>query len=203
MKAIDDYIARLKTRSVELEKIIMPIDSQLTEIKNKKARLAEDWVISAISKEKVTKNISDLDTEEARLSAIRQEIDPKQTEELEKTRMWLSFWQKSKHELDFRLNLIADGATDEFEQQNHQASKVAAVLLGMADIDNDNLREETGSPTTKRQLFDYLQLEVIPFLDRIEIKAALPIKSIDIQEYSPDCRSIHYQQSRRRALPAG
>ena len=203
MKALDDYIANLKSRSAELEKIIMPIDSQLVEIRNKKARLAEEWVISAISKEKVAKSKAELEAEEARLSAIRQEIDPAQIDELENTKSWLSFWQNRKHELDLRLNLIAEGATDEVEQQNHQASKVAAVLLGMADIDNDNLRDEIGSPTTKRQLFDYLQLEIIPFSDRIDIKAALPIKSIDFQDYNPDCTSGRYQQSRRRALPAG
>jgi hypothetical protein len=196
MKALDDYIANLKSRSAELEKIIMPIDSQFVEIRNKKARLAEDWVISAISKERVAKSKAELEAEEARLSAIRQEIDPAQIDELENTKSWLSFWQNRKHELDLRLNLIAEGATDEVEQQNRQASKVASVLLGMADIDNDNLRDETGSPTTKRQFFDYLQLEVIPFLDRIDIKAALPIKSIDFQDYNPDCRLIHYQQSR-------
>lgn len=186
MKALDDYIAKLKARSAELEKIIMPIDSQLVEIRNRKTRLAEDWVINAISKEKVAKNKSELEAEEARLSAIRQEIDPAQIDELENTKIWLSFWLKRKRELNLRLNFIADGAPDEAEQQNHQASKVAAVLLGMADIDNDSLRDETGSPTTKRQLFNYLQLTVIPFSDRIEIRAALPIKDIDIQDYNPD-----------------
>jgi hypothetical protein len=196
MKALDDYIAKLSSRSAELDKIIMPIDSQLSEIRNKKARLAEDWVVNALSKEKVAKSKGELEAEEARLSAIRQEIDPAQIAELENTKSWLSFWQNRKHELDLRLNLIAEGATDEVEQQNRQASKVAAVLLGMADIDNDNLRDETGSPTTKRQLFDYLQLEVIPFSDRIDIKAALTIKSIDFQDYNPDCMSVHSRQSR-------
>jgi len=196
MRALDDYISKLNARSDELEKLIMPIDSQLAEISKKLARLPQDWVINAIGEETVNKNRAEFEDEEKRLLAIRQNIDPAQIEELENTKRWLLFWQKSKRELDLRLSLIAENAPDETNQRSHQASKVAAVLLGMADIDNDNLRDEIGSPTTKRQLFDYLQLEVIPFLDRIEIKASLPIKSIDMQDYNPDCMSARCRQSR-------
>ncbi len=60
---------------------------------------------------------------------------------------------------------------------------MAAVLLGIADIDDETLRDELGAITTWRQLLDYLQVKVVPFEDRIEIQAVLPIQNIDVQHY--------------------
>ena len=184
MKALDEYIDKLGSRVDELETIIKPIEMQLSQIREKKAKLAEEWVSGALGQEKIDQMKAELDAEEMRLAGIRQEIDPIQIKELEDTKTWLSFWEKRKRELDLRLSFVPDGAPDETAQQYNQASKVAEVLLGMAGIDDDALRDEVGSPTTKRQLLDYLQMTVIPFEDRIELKAAIPVGEIVKQEYS-------------------
>ncbi|MBN2455432.1 MAG: recombinase family protein [Sedimentisphaerales bacterium] len=183
--ALEDSISKLKARAEQLERSIKPIDCQLSEIRQKKERLAENWVTGALGKDRLNELKDKLDSEEKRLSGIRQEIDPAQISELEDARTWLTFWEKRRKELDLRLNLIPEGVSNEEEQQSAQAYKVAEVLLGMADIEDYSLRDEVGSPTSKRQLLDYLQCLIVPYSDRIEIKAFLPINHIDYeQDYS-------------------
>ncbi|HEY41530.1 MAG TPA: recombinase family protein [Dehalococcoidia bacterium] len=183
MLALDDYISKLTEKSAELEKAIRPIEAELAEIAEKKRRLAEDWVVGSLPKDKANAIKANLDIEEIRLKSIKDEIDPAQLEELETTRYWLQFWAGRRHDLDLRLNLIMGNQTEK-----GQAAEVAKVITGMADIEDASLRDEVGSPATKRQLLDYLQCAVIPYPDRIEIKAFLPVNNIELQEYNPSYR---------------
>ena len=195
MIALDDYIAKLKAREEEIERTIKPIDARLTEIRDKKAKLAMDWFNNAIGQGTVDKLRVELDAEEARLTGIRAEIDPAQIEELETTKYWLTFWEKRRRELDLRLSWILEGQADQASLEKEAAFEVAKVVLGIADLETLELTE-VGSPTTKRQLLDYIQCTIIPYPDRIEIKAFLPINNIEYRGYNSDYRSSRCPQSR-------
>ncbi len=135
----------------------------------------------------------------ARLTAIRGEIDPAQLEELELTKNWLKYWEVTRKQLDLRLSFIFDNEPDEAQQQKYHASEVAKIVLGFASLDEPNARDVIGSPTSQRQLLDYLQCTIVPYSDRIDIKALFPISNIDYDhKYDSNCRLSHYPQSQRR-----
>jgi site-specific DNA recombinase len=183
-REINKYITKLEERRVELESKIKPIDVQLNNLRQKKAKLADNWVRNALGKEAFTDMVSELDTQEANLNSIRADIDPAQIEELKVTAGWLDFWRKEGRELDLRLSFIFEGTSDESELRKNQSQKVAETILNIADLDMPEFTE-IGSPTSKRKLLDYLQVSLIAYPDRVEIKAVLPMNNIDIQQYQP------------------
>jgi len=185
-QALDDYINGLQIRKSELEMIIQPIEKQLKQNDEKKQVLYERFIRGRIDKNIFKKLCDELDAEDDRLSSLKADIDPAQVEELNNTISWLQFWTKSKRELLLRLSFIHEDATE--EEVHRQTLEVAQVLLGMADIGDPSLKDEVGGATTKRQLLDYLQCNIIAYDDRVEVKAILPVENILHQEYNPSYR---------------
>ena len=90
---IKESIENLRLTEADLSSRIRPIDERLAEIADQKAQLAEDWIIRNMNKEKFKELRDSLDREEARMKALRAEIDPAQIEELQNTRGMLNFWE--------------------------------------------------------------------------------------------------------------
>jgi len=55
-------------------------------------------------------------------------------------------------------------------------------VLKLLDIGNDELSDNMQFPTTQRELFDKLQLRLVVFKDKIEVKAVFPMPDIKNQE---------------------
>jgi len=155
---LEDTIDNLKSREEELKARIMPIDEQLLQIAKKKAKLADDWVQTNMDAEKFKELQQSLNKEEVRLKSIRNEIDPAQIQELESTRGLLCFWQK---------RLVDD------------PHKTVLTLVGLEDKNTSNIMH---FPADRRGWLDLLQVRLVVFLDRIEIKAVYPIQPIDYQK---------------------
>lgn len=195
---LSETIERLRSREAELNSQLRPVDNQLTEVREKKARLAEAWVESALSKGAVEKRRALLDTEEQRLKNIRQEIDPAQVEELERTRNTIRFWQaflKSAKGTEERA------AIDSVGDRNYSINELQPVVtltmttlmaasLGIAE----QVSEKLAWPLTLRQVLDRLQTKLVAFPDRVEFKAIFPISSVVHQGSSPGYRLGHYLQ---------
>jgi hypothetical protein len=49
---------------------------------------------------------------------------------------------------------------------------------------NKDLSEKTQLPTTPREWFDLLQLQLVVFKDKIEVKSTIPLPDIQTQEYT-------------------
>jgi len=169
-----DAINRLKERISALEARLLPIEKRLKEITEIKSRLAEKWIIENLDTKKYKDAQQNLDKEEARLLAIRRETDPNQLEELESTRGILKFWQNQVKGMESNL--------EEPDEDKRLMSKItdephnnALKILGMG---NSNFSDFTQFPTSQRELYDKLQLRLIVFKDKIEVKTIFPIPDI-------------------------
>jgi hypothetical protein len=61
-----------------------------------------------------------------------------------------------------------------------------AQLKAMAwNTENEEMTKTLGFPASKRELLDKLQLKLLVFGDRIEVKGLFPIQPIDCQLLSP------------------
>lgn len=186
---LKETVDSLRVREADLNARIKPIDTRLTEIAEQKFRLAEDWVVSSIPSGRIQEIRRNLDQEETRLRSIRSEIDPAQLEELERTSAMLRFWESQLHSLDWDTE-TEDGQKVRVIDKPH---KTALTIVGLDDKD---LADNLHFPTTRRKVLDMLQVGVIVFMDRVEIKAILPIEPIYCQEFHSDCRSERCPQSR-------
>lgn len=178
---VAEAIEDLRTREVDLAERIMPIDNRLAQIAEQKARLADEWVQANLDPKKFQELQSQLQKEEARLQAIMSEHDPEQIEELEHTRRMLNYWQKQLSALEWNTE-TEDGHKVKLVEEPHRA------VLRIIGIDNEKLSEAVFFPTTKRQILDKLQVRLIAFDDRVEVKAVFPIMPIENQLLQPDCR---------------
>lgn len=154
---------------------------RLAEIAEQKARLADEWVQTNLNPIKFKELQSQLEKEEARLLTIRTEHDPAQIEELEHTRHMLNYWQGQLQALNWNTE-TEDGHKVRVVDKPHEAA------LRIIGIDNEELSEVMFFPTTKRQILDKLQVRLVVFPDRIEIKAVFPIQPIDSQLLQPAYR---------------
>ena len=127
--------------------------------------------------------------------SLQDDIDPAQIDELENTKSMLDFWEKQKKKLDLKFNFVLEGDDNEQAQYEYHSSEVAKVILGAAEIEAPELMVKLGSPTTKRQLLDYLNTSITVYADRVEINGLLPVRDVLYQEYNSVCRTVHYQQS--------
>jgi len=188
-KLLKETVDSLKNREADLNARIRPIDDRLAEIASQKARLAEEWVQSSLSPHRLQEIKRDLDQEEARLRSIRTEIDPTQLEELEQIRGRLRFWDAQLAALDWNLE-TEDGHMVRTVEKPH---KTASTILGFEDKE---LTSILSFPATKREVLDLLQVRLIAFADRVEVKAIFPIKPIANQLLRSNYRSVHCPQSR-------
>jgi hypothetical protein len=188
-REIDGYIERLAARKDELEKSIRPVEKQIDDTRERKARLANDWVVRAMSPERFEELRSKLDSEEKRLEGLRSAIDPEQTKELEETSNWLAFWQLSRRSLDVRLS-FAEFVHQDTPHLESERQKVAArelVPIDIADLSLPDLNERFSIPGTRRQLLDRIQIQVVCFHNRVEIRGLLPVSNIDLKSV-PACK---------------
>ena len=76
-----------------------------------------------------------------------------------------------------------DGSMVKVVEKPH---KTALKIIGFEDKDITGIIH---FPATRRELLDMLQVRLVVFMDRIEVKAVFPIEPIECQAYQPDCRS--------------
>ena len=134
----------------------------------------DEWVITNMDPEKYKRLQSNLNKEETRLKSIRANMDPSRLSELEGINETLKLWHN-------RFPAVASSTEDNgggvkiLEQ-----TKPTCKIYGFEDIE---LIESITSQTAKRQILDRLQLKLVVFSDRIEIRCEIPIepdKSISV-----------------------
>ncbi len=179
----------LRNREADLVARIRPIDDELAHIAEQKAKLAGDWVQTNMNHDKFKELRDKLEREESRLKTIRNEHDPAQIEELEHTRRMLNYWQRQLQALDWDTE-TEDGQKVRVMDKPHQA------VLRIVGSENEELSDIVHFPATKRKLLDMLQVRVVAFVDRVEIKAVFPIQPIECQLLQPTYRLNRYPQSR-------
>ncbi len=178
---LQDTINNLRSREEELEARIMPIDKRLVEIAEKKAKLADSWVVENMDAEKFRELQQALNQEEARLRSIRNNVDPAQIAELESTRDMLRFWICRLQSMAWNTE-TEEGSKFRLVDEPH---KTALQIVGFEDRDASRVM---GFPATRRELLDKLQTQVVVFHDRIEVKAIFSVEPIDCQKCTPTSR---------------
>ena len=113
-----------------------------------------------------------LQQEEARLKSMRTEVDPAQIEELQRTKGLLKFWQS-------QLKTMVWNTEDEDGQKVRIIDSPHLNILKVVGLENKDIN--MNFPTTKRQLLDLLQTQLVVFEDRIEVKAIFPIEPLGHQ----------------------
>ena len=126
---IEDSLEILKGRQAELDLIIKPIDEKLAQIADKKARLADEWVLTNMDPDKYKKLQSNLSKEEMRLKSLRANMDPSRLAELESINETLEYWQNQFQS--------AAGATEDNGGglKLLEKTKPAIKIYGFEDID--------------------------------------------------------------------
>ena len=171
---IKESIENLRVTETELSARIKPIDERLTEIAEQKARLAEDWVMKNLNWKKFEEIKNNLDKEESRIMSLRADIDPNQIEELETTRSMLDFWERQIKSMIWNTE-NEDGSMFRLVDKPHH------FALNFIGFDDDILSKAAGFPTSKRQLLDKLQVRLIVFDDRVEVKSVFPVEPVNAQ----------------------
>jgi site-specific DNA recombinase len=173
-----EAINKLKERESALESRLMPIEKRLKEINERKSRLVDKFVIDNMDSDKYKVAQQNLEKEEARLITLRREVDPNELGELELTRGYLRFWQNQIAEMKRILKEPDENKRVMFKMTDEPHKKVRKLL----DIGDSDLSERMQFPTTQRELFDKLQLRLIVFKDKIEVKAVFTMPDITRQE---------------------
>jgi len=112
-KVLRDELTQIEARKAQLESELKPIDTKLSEIREKKSRLAEDWVAGSVGQARQEQIRADLEAEEQGLMAAKGNLDPAQVEELDYLQFPLTIY---KNQLDAiergepgDLSIIVDG----------------------------------------------------------------------------------------------
>jgi site-specific DNA recombinase len=175
MEAID----KLKERESALEARLLPIEKRLKEIAERKSRLVDKFVIDNMDSEKYRVAQQNLEKEEARLLALRKDVDPNQLAELESTRGLLRFWQNQVNSMVWNLE---DPAIEDKSVMVRTMDEPHNTVLKLLGIGDSELSDKMQFPTTQRELFDKLQLRLVVFKDKIEVKSVFPMPNIKNQE---------------------
>jgi len=171
---LEETIESLKNRDVELSARIRPVNDELARIQAQKARLAEEWVMMSMDPAKCREIQRSLEREETRLNSIKSHVDPTQIEELERTKRLLRFWESQVNSMAWNTE-NEDGSMVRLVDKSH---RIALTLINAEDKDISNAVQ---FPAVKRELLDMLQVRLIAYEDRVEVKAILPIKTISRQ----------------------
>ena len=167
-EVIKDSLENLKGRQTELDSMIKPIDEKLAQITNKKAKLADEWVVSNMAPEKYKELQFNLNKEEMRLKSLRANIHPARLIEFENANETLQYWQ-NQFESETFIAGNGHGGVKLLEK-----TKPRIMIYGFEKIDPI---ENITSLISKRQILDKLQLKLVVFDDRIEIRCQIPIES--------------------------
>ncbi len=174
-----EAINNLKERESSLESRLLPIEKRLKEIAERKSRLVDQFVIDNMDAAKYKVAQQNLEKEEARLLSLRKDVDPNQLSELESTRGLLRFWQNQVNSLAWNLE---DGAIEDKSAMIRTMDAPHNAVLMLLGIGDNELSDKMQFPTTQRELFDKLQLRLVVFKDKIEVKAVFPMPDIKNQE---------------------
>ena len=166
-EVIQESLGILKERQAELDSILKPINEKLADITDKKAKLADDWVVSNMDPDKYKKLQFDLKKEEIRLKSLKANMDPTRLVELENINKTLQYWQ-----YQFQSSTLPSGDNDGGIKLLEKI-KAEIKIYGFEDID---AIESITSPTLKRQILDKLQVNLVIFNDRIEIRCQIPME---------------------------
>ena len=174
-----EAINNLKDRESNLESRLLPIEKRLKEIAERKSRLVDQFVIDNMDAANYKAAQQNLEKEEARLLALRKDVDPNQLAELESTRSLLKFWQNQVNSMAWNLE---DGEIEDKSVMVRIMDEPHKNVLKLLDIGNGELSDTMQFPTTQRELYDKLQLRLVVFKDKIEVKAVFPMPDILNQE---------------------
>jgi len=174
-----EAIDKLKERESGLEARLLPIEKRLKEIAELKSRLVDKFVIENMDTAKYKVTRQDLEKEEARLLVIRREADPNQLAELESTRSLLKYWQRQINSMAWN---VEDGSIEDKSVMVRTVDKPHETILKLLGVGSNDLSEAMQFPTTQRELFDKIQLRLVVFKDKIEVKAVFPMPDIKNQE---------------------
>jgi site-specific DNA recombinase len=174
-----DAIDKLRESESSLEARLLPIEKRLKEINAMKSRLVDKFVIDNMDSEKYKVAQQNLEKEEARLLALRKDVDPNQLSELESTRGLLRFWQNQVNSMAWNLEDPAIEDKSVMVRTMDEPHNTVLKVLGIGDGDLSGIMQ---FPTTQRELFDKLQLRLVVFKDKIEVKAVFPMPDIKNQE---------------------
>jgi site-specific DNA recombinase len=174
-----EAIDKLKERESSLEARLLPIEKRLKEINAMKSRLADKFIIDNMDAAKYKVAQQNLEKEEARLLTLRKDVDPNQLAELESTRGLLRFWQNQVNSMAWNLE---DGAIEDKNVMIRTMDEPHNTVLKLLGFGDTELSDKMQFPTTQRELFDKLQLRLVVFKDKIEVKAIFPMPGIKNQE---------------------
>jgi hypothetical protein len=164
-EVIEESLGILKGRQAELDSILKPINEKLVDLTDKKAKLADQWVITNMEPEKYRKLQSNLNKEETRLKSLRANMDPSRLAELETINTTLQYW----HDQFQHAAVAGEGGCG---VNVLEKIKPAFKIYGFEDIEPI---ENIMSITAKRQILNKLQINLIVFKDCIEIRCQIPI----------------------------
>ena len=165
---IKDTLENLKGRQGELDFIIKPIVEKLVQISNKKARLADQWVLSNMNPEKYKELQFNLNKEEMRLKSLRANIDPSRLIELESVNEILRYWENQ-----FQYD---PAATNDNGGGLRLLEKIKPKI-GIAGFEGIGSIECITSLALKRRILDELQVKLVVFYDRIKIRCQIPYET--------------------------
>jgi len=171
---LEETIESLKARDAELSARIRPVNDELARIQAQKARLAEEWVTMSINPAKCREMQRSLAREETRLNSIKGNNDPAQIKELERTQGLLRFWEKQVNSMAWNTE-NEDGSMERLVDKPHRA------VLTLINAEDEDISDAVQFPSVKRELLDMLQVRLVAYEDRVEVKAIFPIEVISRQ----------------------
>jgi len=143
-------------------------------------RLDDVWVVSNMNTLRFHELRQSLEKEETRLTSIRAAIDPAQIQELESTRGLLRFWQG-------QLESMAWNTEEEDGRMVRLVDTPHKIVMRLAGLESAQLSESLQFPATRRELLQKLQVQVMVFHDRIDVKTVFPIEPV----YHQKCTSTY------------
>ena len=171
-------IDKLREQESNLEARLLPIEKRLKEIAEKKSRLVNKYVMENMDPEKFRAAQQSFEKEEARFLSLRRDVDPNQLAELESTRELLKFWQRQVNSMAWNT----ENADEDKSIMDRTVDKPHETVLKLLGVGTGELSEAMQFPTTQRELYDKLQLRLVVFKDKIEVKAVFSMPDIKNQE---------------------
>jgi site-specific DNA recombinase len=168
IEVINDSLEILKDRQDELDFFLKPINEKLAQITSKKARLADEWVLSNMNPDKYRELQSNLNKDEIRLKSLKANMDPSRIVELESITKTLEYWH-NRFQSPAWITEDNSGGLKLLEK-----TKPIIKIYGFEEID---VIESLPSPVLKRQILDKLQVKLVVFTDRIEVKCQIPFEN--------------------------
>ena len=91
----------------------------------------------------------------------------------------MRFWQNQVNSMAWNLE---DGAIEDKNVMIRTMDEPQNTVLKLLGFGDTELSDKMQFPTTQRELFDKLQLRLVVFKDKIEVKAIFPMPGLKNQE---------------------